>query len=421
MRNNMREAMFPDRDTVDLMRFSREKELLCELLNDSAIARISAEIKEQGDFDIERKRLLANSLRVTERIMPELIDTVQEAQRIANILDKDIEVYIYSDVHLNAACADYGKDTLFVMLSSALVEGLTNKELLFVIGHELGHATYCHHDLPAKAILSGNSKIPVTGALKLMSWSRCAEISADRIGLLCCQDIDIATTVLVKLTSGLTKMHLDPKALRLNIKDSMAEMDRLPFEKKDLTDFLSDHPYSPLRVEALSHFWDSRLLGDFLKTPETTMSIVDVDAHINSLLAHMEPQSEGSKEEAQLAKKSCLLWGGFSVAVADNRLLLSELDSIKDIVKDDRMFESVKHEIAKSHTPDKLIREKFHQAVVTFRRCPLAERQMLIVELVAVALADGAVQIEEQTRLRKISHEISVDPVFVDQVLKRYI
>jgi uncharacterized tellurite resistance protein B-like protein len=101
--------------------------------------------------------------------------------------------------------------------------------------------------------------------------------------------------------------------------------------------------------------------------------------------------------------------------------LLSELDSIKDIVNDDRMFESVKHEIAKSHTPEKLIREKFHQAVVIFRRCSLAERQMLLVQLVAVALADGAVQIEEQNRLRKISHEISVDPVFVDQVLKRYI
>jgi Zn-dependent protease with chaperone function len=184
----------PPKNAVSAIRFERERRVFDEIIQNQVIQNLANEIRTKGEADLERKRLLTSSLKITDRLMPGLVRTVKNVQQIINE-SRNIEVYVYGDAQLNAACADFGRGTLFVMLTSRLVENLTEDELLFVIGHELGHAIYSHHALPTRAILARARSIPVVWTLKLMSWSRCAEISADRVGLLCCQDIDTATRV----------------------------------------------------------------------------------------------------------------------------------------------------------------------------------------------------------------------------------
>ena len=45
--------------------------------------------------------------------------------------------------------------------------------------------------------------------MKLYAWNRNAEISADRAGLLCCQDFEAVGRTFFKLSSGVTTDSLD--------------------------------------------------------------------------------------------------------------------------------------------------------------------------------------------------------------------
>jgi len=74
-------------------------------------------------------------------------------------------------------------------------------EICFIVGHEFGHALYDHHNLPAYGISQG-ARLPPSKLMRLMSWSRQSEISADRAGMLCCGSIDASVQALIKLSTG---------------------------------------------------------------------------------------------------------------------------------------------------------------------------------------------------------------------------
>jgi Zn-dependent protease with chaperone function len=77
------------------------------------------------------------------------------------------------------------------MFSSALIEAFDDQELAFVVGHELGHHMFSHHEVPVSQ-LSRESQLEAGVVLELYAWSRYAEISADRAGLACVGELDSA-------------------------------------------------------------------------------------------------------------------------------------------------------------------------------------------------------------------------------------
>ena len=98
---------------------------------------------------------------------------------------------------LNAAT--YGtNDDAFVLVHSALVDHMSDAELLNVIGHECGHIHNNHvvyltamHYLTHLAGLFAKS-LSMPAMLGLRAWSRRAEITCDRAGALCAKDVDVA-------------------------------------------------------------------------------------------------------------------------------------------------------------------------------------------------------------------------------------
>ena len=96
-----------------------------------------------------------------------------------------------------------------------------------------------------------------------LSWSRQAEISADRAGLLCCDDIKAAKNSFIKLSCILKEEYAS-----LNIDDFVSQLDELKeFEDcDDSDDCYSSHPLSPLRVSALNNFWISEGFSNHKKS-----------------------------------------------------------------------------------------------------------------------------------------------------------
>jgi hypothetical protein len=97
------------------------------------------------------------------------------------------------------------EDELYVVLSGALVEELTDAELVDAVGHECGRIQN-QHVLPATALFhlehfaARYVRWVVAPALSaLRGWARRAEVTCDRAGLLCTRDLDVSTAALRKL------------------------------------------------------------------------------------------------------------------------------------------------------------------------------------------------------------------------------
>lgn len=163
----------------------------------------------------------------------------------------------------------------FLVIHSALLELYEGRpqELRFIVGHELGHVKCGHLRATAVgwAIMVALGKIdveaipgdvhgmlPTIGLGYLLSWCREAEMSADRAGLLCCQDEDIAQQALMRLLHGLKSDSpwLDPQHKDFDPEKVVAEFER--WENEPLVKcvlFLkrlgTSHPFIPQRIAAL--------------------------------------------------------------------------------------------------------------------------------------------------------------------------
>lgn len=407
----MENLKMPPEKAVDRIQFKSDRRMLEEILQVPAMRDRVGEFMKQEEAEADRRRLLASGLRITERIIPSLVEAVRLVQRVTYLQDKNVEIYVHEEPLQNAACMDFGTGRSFLLLSSGLVQKMTDRELLFVIGHEFGHLSYGHYVLPVRAVLARESGITAEQALQLMSWSRRAEISADRVGLLCCQDFHVATTAFIKLSCGLTE-----PLLRFNVDDYISQMQDIQVlseSVQDTQDCFSTHPFNPLRVLALHYFWESKLLTDLLGHSHAKISTKEMDEKINALLKFMEPEMAGVKEAAAV---TCLLWGSYWVAISDGRIDEVESESIRKMT-DARAAKKALAEIKSSAKPLVLIKEEFQKAAKRCLKMSPPERHILVQRLIVVARADKQIKEEEKAALRGICEALEINPTFIEQIL----
>ena len=113
-----------------------------------------------------------------------------------------MQVYIYPSRQMNAYTFGFSNPKGLVLFSRLFKE-MDEKELSFVVGHEMGHAALGHAWI--NTLLGGMAGLPASfGGIIILSlvfrwWNRACEFSADRAGLLACGDLNKATSSLVKL------------------------------------------------------------------------------------------------------------------------------------------------------------------------------------------------------------------------------
>ena len=151
---------------------------------------------------------MASAVRVTERQFPRVLRLLQDACYILDWNERP-EIFVSQSPLMNAGAVGVNKP--FITLNSALVQTLSDDELLAVIAHELSHIMSGHVLYKTLLWLLLNitqSALPLTGlALQgivgaLREWDRKSELSADRASLLVVQDRAPVFTVLMKLAGG---------------------------------------------------------------------------------------------------------------------------------------------------------------------------------------------------------------------------
>jgi hypothetical protein len=204
--------------------------------------------KTRNLMEERRRSLLGDSVRVTRDLLPEVYEVYQKClQLIGGDLDGDL--YIQQSPVYNAHVL--GAEGRFdLVVHSALLKDFNLDELSFVIGHELGHVLFGHSDFSVHEYLnSQGSGVDSSTASVLFKWSRAAEVSADRVGMLCCGTLSNACSALFKTSSGLSGVSVD-RILR----SFRAQYDELVAHIHDRGgghEWVRTHPMIPIRFKAI--------------------------------------------------------------------------------------------------------------------------------------------------------------------------
>ncbi|MDN5895162.1 MAG: M48 family metallopeptidase [Nocardioides sp.] len=219
-----------------------------------------------------RLEFLGSAIRVDERQYPALHRVYTEAGATLDVRDLP-ELYVVNSPEWNAFTI--GLNTPFIVLHSALVQNLDEEEMRFALGHELGHALSGHAVYRSLLMwllrISGAFAWVPFGSLgiraiiaALQEWSRKAELSGDRAGVLACQDPAAALRVHMKSASGGQLGDLDPTAFLAqgaeyessgDVRDSVVKMMLLE---------ASDHPFAVVRATELRRWIDEGTYLSFL-------------------------------------------------------------------------------------------------------------------------------------------------------------
>ncbi|MFF2552138.1 M48 family metallopeptidase [Nocardia sp. NPDC058058] len=232
---------------------------------------------------------LATAVRVDERQFKNIHHLRADAVRILDAKTTP-ELFVLQDPQANAFTI--GMDRPFIVLTTGLLDLLDPEELRFVVGHELGHALSGHAVyrtmlMHLMNLAAGIGWVPVGGwALRaiiaaLMEWSRKSELSGDRAGLLCGQDVDASVRVHMKLAGGSRVDQMSHAAFLAQADAYDRAGDLRDGVLKLLNLELQTHPFSVLRAAELRRWitsgeYDRILSGQYpLREHDRNVKISD--------------------------------------------------------------------------------------------------------------------------------------------------
>lgn len=226
---------------------------------------------------------MATSVRCGPKQFPKLYSIMQEC---CGILDmSEPELYVSSNPFPNAHAG--GVERPYITVRSSMIDSLNDEQLFHLVGHELGHIKSGHllyHSIAAMLIplleALGRRTLGVSDALGIalmlafLEWSRQAELSADRAGLLCSQDFQTSAMTNLLLCSGATRMN-DDVSVEAFLDQSRAyqEMNTVDSVGKLLVFFFygaqSTHPMPVHRTKELEKWYVGGAYDRILKERRT--------------------------------------------------------------------------------------------------------------------------------------------------------
>ncbi len=387
------------------LRSQHDIELYDQLLKDTDVIKMNEVIAkqvEQGNLGV-RRHLLSTSVRLNRIMAPELHATADMCREKLD-LDIPLELYVFPSPSFNAACVKPEAGRLFVMFSSSLLESFTEAEIRFVMGHELGHHLYGHHDIPIGYIMRGKSRPNPRLALTLTSWSRYAEISADRAGAHCAQDFEAVSRALFKLASGLSG-----KFIQFSLEDFLRQVDDMhildsePGEGSPKEDWFSTHPFSPLRVKALQLFDES-----ILARPGGT-NADDLEVGVQRLMSLMEPNYMEGRTEIAESMRRLLFSGALMVANADGNISEEEIAVFEKFFGKGAFTDSLNLQSIADDLSDRIAQVN---KMASVPQCMQVLRDICI-----VAKAEGDLHEQELEMLYTLARGLKIPTAFIDQTL----
>jgi Zn-dependent protease with chaperone function len=233
---------------------------------------------------IGKHQLLGHAVKVSERQFSRVHGITKTASDTLQITMP--QVFVVNSPTFNAGTLGTNDDS-FIMVHSALLEQYSDEELLTVIGHECGHIHNSHVAyLTALHYLTYMAGMFVPWILQpalvaLRTWSRRAEITCDRAGMLVSRDQLAAERAITKLAVGSRKLYEE-----FNVDAFLEQHEEGSHGIGRYMEVFATHPWLPKRVLAMRVFGESQLFRTAAGAggAASGLSMNEVDSRVAGLL-----------------------------------------------------------------------------------------------------------------------------------------
>lgn len=243
----------------------------------------------------------ANAVRVSEKQFP---DIHARYVRVLETMDapEHYPLFISQTPIVNAGA--YGMEHPFIVLNSGAIRLLDDEELVFLLGHEVGHVMSGHvlyRTMLVILLQLANIGYPIVGLaaravlVGLLEWYRKSELSSDRAGLLACQDPQVALGTSLRLAGGGRDDETD-------LNEFLAQADEYR-ESGDVADSVfkvlnllgTTHPFHTLRAAELRDWIESGAYERILRGEYHRRGEPDAP-YLDDLRAAGQSYREGARE-----------------------------------------------------------------------------------------------------------------------------
>jgi Zn-dependent protease with chaperone function len=238
---------------------------------------------------VEKSRMLGTAVKVTDKQFPKVWKLGVKCAEALRIPIPTL--YVSPNIGaLNAHTFGTGDDP-YIVINAAMIDHLSDVELLDVIGHECGriqnnHVVY----MTTLYFLSRAANMFLRWSVKpaviaLNAWARRAEITCDRSGLICTRDLDASVGCVVKLAVGSRKLYSD-----INLDEYLAQLEEANKGPGRFDELMRAHPYLPKRVAALrlfaaTHYYRGLLGGAVAADAPPAISKEECDAKVADIIS----------------------------------------------------------------------------------------------------------------------------------------
>jgi Zn-dependent protease with chaperone function len=361
-------------------------------LQGSVVEEVLRKTKTSGSDTYWRSSMEGHSLKVQEELLPDFYRLCHEVKEKLQF-DEKVDFYVTGDSSVNAfsVAAEDENEPHIVNVNSALFDLMTEDELRFVIGHELGHLINKDTALMRliRFVFPPQAETPISLQYKIRLHEQLAELVADRYGYIATENLDVCVTAFFKMASGLdlAKMNVSIDAL---IADNSR---RLDYFLKDKGVSRASHPVNPIRVQALNLFANTKTQKKLQEGMDELISILlkigdnELDEHMARFIAS----------------------AGLIVANADNKVGQKEINQILDTLSTLKIFPSkYLEEIAQGD-----IGKTFGEAVTNILTINPGLRDGMLGYMIHIVLSDQIIAKEEVDLLYQFGHDIGLSDIEV--------
>lgn len=307
---------------ADLIRFSADKP-------------VSGRVISGHRSDAVKDSLLRSGLYINEEITPGIAQKLAQVCANLGVPECCVTAFVYSDPCVQASCITLSEDECVLQFSSALLNQLDEDEIAFVMAHELGHFLLEHSGMHE------NDMAPES-FLK----NRAQELSADRLGLLGCGDLNAALRALIKTVSG-----LESRMLKFDVGQFLSQVDQLANPSAGES-ARNTHPSILVRARSLVWFSSSNINEDYPSKVNNEL-IDDVNRKVQKDLDKYV--DAGLKKRVNKIKADIVMWLAAREILAKNNLGAVErekfgelfgsqvLEKLTAFIESNGMEEATKH------------------------------------------------------------------------------